>query len=179
MESDAVLALPVRDANEAVAHWRSEIIELPPEFAPGMPAGVEELRFAPGMFDPTADDYWSYAFVLDLDEPRLDTTALARLLEQYYDGLISLVAASNELELDGEPATVALTRADDAHFAATVSLVDAFVTGEEIELSMDLVLEPRADDAPGVRVLVMASPQPRSHSIWTELLAARGLLGSR
>src|SRR4051794_9456116 len=44
--------------------FRTETIPFPLGFAPDLPyRGVEELRFAPGMFQPGAPDFWSYAFV--------------------------------------------------------------------------------------------------------------------
>ena len=44
--------------------WRTETIPFPLEFAPELDyEGVEELRFAPGMFTEGAEDYWTYAFV--------------------------------------------------------------------------------------------------------------------
>src|SRR5204863_171753 len=49
--------------------WGKETIELPPQFAPDMKwKGVEELRFAPGMFKAGADDFFSYALLFWLPE---------------------------------------------------------------------------------------------------------------
>src|SRR3954468_9210935 len=40
--------------------WKTETIPFPLDFAPTIPLqGVEELRFAPGMFKPEAPGYWS------------------------------------------------------------------------------------------------------------------------
>jgi hypothetical protein len=44
--------------------WRTETIPFPLEFAPELDyEGLEELRFAPGMFKEGSADFWSYAFV--------------------------------------------------------------------------------------------------------------------
>ena len=44
--------------------WKGERIELPPTFAPKMKMeGIEEIRFAPGMFKPGEEDFFSYVFV--------------------------------------------------------------------------------------------------------------------
>jgi len=41
--------------------WRKERIKLPPAFAPKMNwKGHEDIRFAPGMFDPKSDSFFSY-----------------------------------------------------------------------------------------------------------------------
>ncbi len=48
----------------APSDWRPEVIPFPLGFAPDLGLeGVEELRFAPGMFDAKAADYFSYCFV--------------------------------------------------------------------------------------------------------------------
>ena len=47
--------------------WRSETIKLPPAFAPDMTlTGVEEIRFAPGMFQADSDSFFSYFLVFVL-----------------------------------------------------------------------------------------------------------------
>ncbi|MEM7393198.1 MAG: hypothetical protein AAF492_12705, partial [Verrucomicrobiota bacterium] len=44
--------------------WFGERIALPTGFAPDMTLkGVEEIRFAPGMFKPDAADFFTYVFV--------------------------------------------------------------------------------------------------------------------
>src|SRR6187402_1986296 len=46
------------------AGWRSETIPFPLDFAPSLPyRGTEELRFAPGFFEPTSETYFTYSFV--------------------------------------------------------------------------------------------------------------------
>ena len=51
------------------ADWRYEHIEFPLDFAPELAyKGFEELRFSPGMFDTSTTDYFTYAFVLSLQE---------------------------------------------------------------------------------------------------------------
>ena len=43
--------------------WKYEKLELPLNFAPNLPyQGFEELKFAPGMFKPNTNDYFSYIF---------------------------------------------------------------------------------------------------------------------
>ncbi len=47
---------------KAPEKWSGETITLPPGFARDMAIkGVEVIRFAPGMFDPQAEDFFSYA----------------------------------------------------------------------------------------------------------------------
>lgn len=74
--------------------WRGETISLPPGFARDMSwSGLEEVRFAPGMFDPKADDFFSYVFVFYLpDAKKPDGKVLRKELLKYYRGLAEAVA---------------------------------------------------------------------------------------
>ena len=72
-----------------------EVIKLPPSFAPDMKTkGVEDIRFAPGMFKPDQPDFFSYLFVINsttgqkfTDEKFLHSELLA-----YYKGLAKSVS---------------------------------------------------------------------------------------
>ena len=51
--------------------WKGERIVLPPKFAPDMKlTGVEEIRFAPGMFKPESETFFTYVFVFALSGAR-------------------------------------------------------------------------------------------------------------
>ena len=58
--------------------WRGERIELPPGFAPDLGwKGVEQIRFAPGMFTEGEDDFFSYVLVFLLsNEAKTDKPTL-------------------------------------------------------------------------------------------------------
>ena len=116
--------------------WQAETIPLPPEFAPGMPAGSEVLLFAPGMFDAEAEDYWSYVFLMRIDCGGLDADGLTALFEEYYDGLINLVAESRGLAAPADPANCTFLEAEDGHYDGRVELVDAFGSLQEVELNV-------------------------------------------
>ena len=146
--------------------WRPETNKLPPAFAPRMPVGVEELRFAPGMFTVGAPDYWSYVFVLRLRDKFAGTDRLTKLIEHYYVGLISTVAANRERDLTRAPAKVSLEALGKNRYRAKIDLIDVFVTGKPVLLNLDLSLVDRND---GTYVLVAASPQPRTHAIWRSM----------
>lgn len=151
----------------ATAPWRQEVLELPPRFAPDMPRGVDELRFAPGMFDAAAEDYWSYAFVMRLDEELAGVGAVTTLLEQLYDGLLASVGRGKSLAMEGDVATVALKATDGECFRGQVDLIDAFVTGERVRVHLEV--ETRARAAGGTAVRVAASPQPAEHPVWSDI----------
>lgn len=153
-------------SSEIAASWTSEIIELPPDFAPNLPKGVEELRFAPGMFDAQAEDYWSYVFVLRLEEEVGGLSEVQSLLDHYYVGLITTVARSRDLTLNQPAATVEVSTFGDQQYRAKVDLVDAFVTGQPITIHMNIELK---DHGNGSHFLAAVSPQPRHHDIWKAL----------
>ena len=116
------------------AQYRSEVIPFPLEFAPGLAhTGVEELRFAPGFFDPAAPGYWSYAFVWRTDDAAaLDATALANELTTYFHGLAAAVDEKHEIaNLDTIAATA---KPDGARFALHAHMIDAFKTKQPVEL---------------------------------------------
>src|ERR1700760_3139406 len=89
----AAPATPVPFQWAAPEGWRKETIPFPLEFAPSLKhKGLEELRFAPGMFKPGAPDFFSYAFVWWLEgEPPPAASALESELPVYFRGLCDAV----------------------------------------------------------------------------------------
>ncbi len=116
--------------------WKSETIPFPLEFAPDIPhRGVEELRFAPGFFEPHAPGYWSYAFVWAVTgEHPVDMATLEGELTAYFRGLTAAVAKDKK----GLPA-LDLARVQ-AHLGAdgrgSVVTFDAFGDGRQIDLTI-------------------------------------------
>lgn len=152
--------------------WKTERIALPPSFAPSLPAGDELLLFAPGMFDPVAEDFWSYAFVMRVEQGDLDAAALSELFEVYYDGL--MLAVGEGKGIGSDPAQVDLRPAGDGRFEATVQLIEAFVTLEPMTLRV--LIETEAEGPGRTHLRVQASPQPAGHGIWRSVAyAARTL----
>jgi ligand-binding sensor domain-containing protein len=74
--------------------WATEAFDLPPDFAPELPTGTESLLFAPGWRDPSTENFWSYAFVMSIDELAPDAARVKELLSSYYDGLMSVFASN-------------------------------------------------------------------------------------
>jgi hypothetical protein len=113
------------------AGWKSETIPFPLDFAPQLAhRGVEELRFAPGMFDPAAPGYWSYAFVWRTeDAAQLDAAQLGGELVAYFRGLISAV----DKTLSVDPVTATATGAGP-RFELTAHVIDAFKSKQPVDL---------------------------------------------
>ncbi|MBY5981618.1 hypothetical protein [Ferrimonas balearica] len=145
------------------AGWRGERIALPPEFAPELPfKGVEEMRFAPGMFDPQASDFFSYLFAFSLEPGHsLNKASIQKLLSVYYRGLCDTVAADNEFDCDPEQVSLTITTVLGGYLAE-LNWVEPFVTGKPQTLYLELL------PIPGERPLLYgaASPQDLNHEQW-------------
>ena len=147
--------------------WGFERLDFPLDFAPEIPwRGFEERAFAPGMFTEGAPDYWSYAVALRVAEDstkasppplEVDAEVLDDFLERYYRGLCAAVGGSRGLEID--PASIrAEVTGGGAEYLATVHLIDAFVTGEPLELRLELLVQPDPGGGPWTELFAMASP---------------------
>lgn len=122
--------------------WRGETIPFPLEFAPDIPRrGVEELRFAPGFFQPDAAGYWTYAFVwIVTDAGATDPSTLARELTTYFRGLTAAVAKDKKglppLDLESIEARL------DSEGHGTAHTFDAFGDGRPIDLEVSVTVQP-------------------------------------
>lgn len=115
--------------------WRTEVIKFPLDFAPSIAhRGVEEIRFPPGFFDPTAADYWSYAFIWRIeDAAKLDAAALGAELTAYFRGLIDAVDETKRITARDE--IVSRAEADGpGRFKLTAHVFDAFKTAAPLDL---------------------------------------------
>ncbi|MEM1442384.1 MAG: hypothetical protein AAGF67_08580 [Verrucomicrobiota bacterium] len=131
--------------------WTGERIALPPAFARDLGwNGVEEIRFAPGMFEAGQPDFFSYILVFLLD-PGADISeeGLQRELLVYYSGLSEAVMASRGLEVDtsgfavsikqDEKATGAPTAVSSARlWTATLDWIEPFATREKQRLHLEV-----------------------------------------
>jgi hypothetical protein len=147
--------------------WRHERLEFPLSFAPDLAyRGFEDLAFAPGMFEPESDSYFSYALALRLEgDVEVDEGMLTRFLESYYRGLCRAVAEERKVALDASAVHAQVAREGEG-FRASVAMFDAFVTGEPLELALELSSHsaPRATE-----ILGLASPLASDEAIWNEL----------
>jgi hypothetical protein len=161
------------------AGWKSETIPFPLGFAPALPyTGVEELRFAPGMFTAGSDEFWTYAFVWWLHgDVALDAATLNSNLAAYYAGLSTAVEQRENFDPQDAAAVAALAPAPSdeagaARWVGTVSAYDAFVTHARVALNLEVrVFRCAAQDR--TVALFTVSPQPAGHAIWKQLAALR------
>lgn len=147
------------------AGWRSETIPFPLEFAPDIPhRGVEELRFAPGFFDPAAPGYWTYAFAwVVTGEHPLDNATLARELTAYFRGLTAAVAAGKKDLPAPDLARIAARLGPDGQGA--VHTFDAFGDGRAIDLDVAVAVLPCGTGKAVLVTAVRRGQSPLSPSV--------------
>jgi hypothetical protein len=155
--------------------WKTETIPFPLGFAPELDyEGFEELRFAPGMFKPEEEDFWSYTFVWWVPAAtEISAAILQRDLDAYYGGLNHGVndKEENQPEIPAVRSTVrAVDVAEDAplEYAGTIDTFDSFVTQKPISLNFRAEVITCADQG-HIAVYFELSPQATTHGVWENL----------
>lgn len=170
--------------------WKGERIALPPAFAPAMKLrGIEEIRFAPGMFRAQADSFFSYAFVFSVSKDQeLTATVIQRETLTYYRGLAESVLKSKGSSVDAGKFTFKLVQAKAAtgapeHLPASTKVtqytgeldwVEPFVTAKPQVLHFEI--QSWTDPTTARNYLfVCTSPKARTENdeVWKELLKIR------
>ncbi len=170
--------------------WKGERITLPPAFAPAMKLkGIEEIRFAPGMFQPQSESFFSYAFVFAVaKEQELTQEFIQREILVYYQGLAESVSKGRGRTVEAGKFTFKLERAKQVtgkpeqlpastsvtQYAGELDWVEPFATGKPQVLQFEL----HAWSDPGAArnyLFVCTSPKARgdTETIWKELRAIR------
>ena len=157
---------------EAPEKWSGETITLPPGFARDMAIkGVEVIRFAPGMFDPQAEDFFSYAIVFWLPESKpLTEKQLHDEFLKYYRGLATAVARGRKLGVDPQNFKLKLTAVEKKPhtWRAELEWAEPFRTGQAQTLRFTISSSESAEHN-GLLISIAASPQPHEHAIWKQL----------
>ena len=154
----SIAATPLPGMWPIPAGWKHETIPFPLGFAPGIGhRGVEELRFAPGMFDPTSGGYWSYAFVWRTDDAAtLAAPILQAELTIYFRGLLAAVDETKQQIKNPDDIWVKVTGAGEGEtkLAIAAQVVDAFGDARQVALEGWAIRKPCGEGA--VWVFVMA-----------------------
>lgn len=163
-----------------VPPWKGERLELPPGFAPDLGwNGVEHIRFAPGMFDPEAPDFFSYviAFLLSADG-EVSEGALREELLIYYRGLSKAVMKGKGLTVNAEAFTISLEKAENPRsvpasaeevvaYTGNLKWTEPFATQEAQTLQLEVFVWHHGDRPV---VLSAVSPVARDQEIpWKQL----------
>ena len=157
------------------AAWEFERFAIPPVFAPAFPYhGVEELRFAPGMFKKDSTDYFTYAFVAQVDS----TTAVSQedvenYLLQYFKGLCISTARERKLVIDETKITVSVKKkkgipANEIIYNALLHVFGVFVDGAPVKLNAEVKLLTDLVTKKSYLIFI-TSPQEKTGKAWEEL----------
>jgi hypothetical protein len=157
------------------ANWTFERFALPPEFSPAFPyRGVEELRFAPGMFDKDSATYFTYAFVAQLDNVTAFSQSDTRdYLLSYFKGLCSSTAKNRKLVIDTASITTTVEKkkgisASETIYTASLIIFGVFADGAPVKLNAEVkVLLDTA--VKNTYLIFIASPREKTDAIWKKL----------
>ncbi len=192
--SISVVRLPAADTVEEKltmhTDWKGERIELPPRFAPAMTLkGIEEIRFAPGMFSAQSDSFFTYAFVFSVPKSQeLTPEVIRQEMLAYYRGLSEAVSKGKGRPVDGGKFTFTLAPDKEAtgtpekipastkvsQYAGELNWVEPFATGQAQLLHFEI--QSWADPTTARNYLfVCASPKARAETdtVWKELRQIR------
>jgi hypothetical protein len=157
---------------DAPENWSGETIALPPGFARDMTIkGVEVIRFAPGMFDPQSESFFSYALVFWLPETEpLDQKRLHDEFLKYYRGLAKAVARGRQLAVEPQDFKLKLTSFEKKRqtYRAELEWAEPFRTGQAQTLRFAITSMKSAEHK-GLLLSIAASPQAHEHAIWKQL----------
>ncbi len=105
-----------------------------------------------------------------IDEAAPDAERVQVLLEEYYNGLLSVFASNKYGEISIKPAQVTVVRTTANRFEAQMHVIDAFATFEPIDIRVVIETVPDTDENSSVHLQI--SRQPKEHEIWRSLEAA-------
>lgn len=170
--------------------WKGERIALPPAFAPAMKLkGIEEIRFAPGMFQAQSESFFSYAFVFSVTKDQeLTPAVIQQEMLVYYRGLAESVLKSKGKSVESGKFTFKLERAKQAagkpdqlpastavtQYSGELDWVEPFVTGKSQVLHFEIQAWTDLGTARNY-LFVCTSPKPRgeTETVWKELRTIR------
>lgn len=155
--------------------WRLETFPVPPPFAPTIALrGKEEARFAPGMYDTSSPEYFTYIVAFEVDgTASFGPAELQDLLEKYFRGLLAGRGRRSGITVDPESIRAAVAaRAEntpvETPLQADLSLVDTFTDGRRTTLRIEAHVRPRPAENK-TRLLLLLSPAKGDSATWTRL----------
>jgi hypothetical protein len=160
------------------ANWQFERFALPPAFAPDFPyKGAEELRFSPGMFKKDSSEYFTYAFVAQLDNTAyISQNSIADYLLRYFKGLCATTAKERKLTVDTSKISVRIEKKKDAAheniYNVWLNVFGVFDDGAPVKLNMEVKVLTDAK-ASSAYLFFIASPHPKTDAIWKKLYEIR------
>ena len=165
----AVAEEPIRVEIETPKGWRTETLSLPTGFAKDMKlTGFEEVRFAPGMFSPDAEDFFTYCFVFCLpNQTPPNQKTLTEELLKYYRGLAVAVTRRSGIDVKAASFTLKITPVKDSktRSRAVMTWVEPFATQKPQTLNLEI--ESVVDNSiKGCVLKIAVSPKPHDGKVW-------------
>ena len=160
---------PIRVEMETPKGWRTETLSLPTGFAKDMKlTGFEEVRFAPGMFRPDAEDFFTYCFVFCLpDQSPPNPKVLTEELLKYYRGLAVAVTRRSGIDVKSASFTLKITPVKESKTKsrAVMTWIEPFATRkpQTLNLEIESVLD---NSVKGCLLKIAVSPKPRDGNVW-------------
>jgi len=159
--------------------WRFEAMPLPPRFAPEVKwTGFEEIRFAPGVFDNSSPNYFSYIIALSVNgTTTIDAAGIKDFLETYFRGLLPPMGQRKGLTVNASQIAAEIAPAQtkpktNARYQGTVAIIDTFTDGRKTTLNVEADVLPQ-EALEKTYVLLLLSPRTRDSKIWKTLRGIR------
>ncbi len=153
-------------------NWTTETFPFPISFAPSITyKGTEDIRFAPGWGNASSNEYWTYAFLWNVEgKQAIDTATIKKYLTDYYSGLInSNIEKRKILKSILFPPVIVIEKAtieneDAATYNGTVHMLD-YQAQEPITLNCIIHVRscPNTDNT---FIFHEISPKPYSDPVW-------------
>ena len=120
--------------------WRKETFTFPLEFAPTIElVGLEEVHFAPGMFDPSAPDYFNYIFLWHVKGKHdFSPSKYEEFLKKYYKGLYLAVSKAVPVTKNKNAAGFEYKSISQNQYAFKGQWLDAFNNDNPVELIIEV-----------------------------------------
>jgi hypothetical protein len=164
--------------------WNTEAMPIPPRFAPEMTwKGMEELRFAPGMYKADSDAFLSYTLLFWLaGDQKTDAKTIEMEMLAYFRGLAKGLLRRKQQDVDVTAFSLAVKDGDKADKRPTGEAVTAyvgelkwtepFVTVKPQTLRLDIHTW-HSDKHNRNCVFICASPQPDTAAVWKTMRQLR------
>ena len=163
--------------------WKGETIKLPPSFARDMKLkGVEHIRFAPGMFEPKSETFFSYVYVFRLEQkPALKAEVIKQEFLKYYRGLAVAVLKDSGVEIDPKKFTLELNPVKDdkktgakaselSEYTAELNWVEPFATRKPQKLRLEIQTWSAKKNN---FMFICVSPKLKDSAIWKQMREIR------
>jgi CubicO group peptidase (beta-lactamase class C family) len=152
--------------------WGKEVFTFPLRFAKDIKyEGFEEAHFPKGWIKEDSPEFWSYAFVWNINRiEELTAKELKKNLQIYFDGLMESVNKEKGKVLSNTIAKISKTEDsnDISKFSGTVKIYDSFVTKKPLLLNVRVEKQNCKQNNKTI-ILFRFSPKGFKNDIWNIL----------